>query len=68
MKTINEFLAVATFLGDNMTEEQSTQLMDQAKHALSIAEIETLSQHCPGSSFYTRLTEYNAEMGGLSRY
>lgn len=67
MKTLKEFIAVAEFLGDAMTDEQANRLLDEAKQELSIAQIETLCQYCTGP-FYTALTEYDGEMGGLSRY
>lgn len=67
MKDLKYFLSVISFLEDEMTEEQATRLMDEAKDHLSISDIEILAQNCSGE-FYTQVDMYNAEMGGLSRY
>lgn len=67
MKNINELIAIADFLGDEMTEEQSIRLMDDAR-SLSIADRERLLNALPGGPLYTEMSMHNAEMGGLSRY
>ena len=67
MKTVNELLAIAEFLGDEMTADQASQLMDEARH-LSIADRERLLAYCPGTDFYTELSMHDAELGGLHRY
>jgi len=64
---LRDFINIANFLGEEMTEEQATRLMDEAKDHLSISDIEILAQNCSGE-FYTQVDMYNAEMGGLSRY
>ena len=68
MKTLQDFLNLADFLGDEMTEKQAIRFMDQAKECLSLSEIEVLLEKLPGSALYTEVSIYNAEMGGLSRY
>jgi hypothetical protein len=64
---INELLAVAEFLGPDMTEAQSLRLMDAARE-LSVANRELLLEALPGGALYTQLSMHNGEMGGLSRY
>lgn len=67
MKTLQDFINVAEFLGDEMTEEQASRLFDQAKNELSITDIKKLHDNV-GGLLYRELSQYNAEMGGLSRY
>lgn len=67
MKTINELLAISEFLGDEMTEEQSKRLMDQARE-LSIYDKERLYDALNGGSLFTEMSMYNGEMGGLHNY
>lgn len=67
-KTLNEFLAIANFLGDDMTDEQASQLMSDAKRELSIAEMEVFMVNVESGSMYYELSVYDAEMGGLGRY
>ena len=64
---LQKYIYAASFLGDDMTEEQATKLMDDAKQELSIEEIQILMQNV-GGAFYGELSQYNAEMGGLGRY
>jgi hypothetical protein len=69
MKSLSEFIAIAEFLGEDMSEEQTTRLMDEAKSELSHADIEKLSGHVTGP-LYTDLSEYYGECGvipGFSR-
>jgi len=68
MKDLKYFLSVISFLEDEMTEEQASKLMDEAKDNLSISDIEYLCSICPSNEMYTQLDMYNAEMGGLNRY
>lgn len=68
MKDLRYFLNVISFLEDDMTDDLAIKLMDEAKDNLSLSEIEYLCSICPGNDFYTKLSEYDAEMGGLSRY
>lgn len=68
MKKLQDFLNLADFLGDEMTDQQASRFMDEAKQCLSIAEIEVLLEALPGTSLYTEVSQYDAEMGGLSRY
>ena len=63
-----ELLAIANFLGEEMTEEQSVRLMDEAKNDLSISEIEQLYMELEGGPLFTEVSMYDGEMGGLSRY
>jgi len=68
MKNLNDFLNVAEFLGNEMTEDQASRLAEEAKIVLSIGEIETLLRNLFGGPLYGELSKYDAEMGGLSRY
>lgn len=63
----NELIAIAEFLGDDMTDEQATRLMDGARE-LSIADRERLLNTLPGGPLYTEMSMHDGEMGGLSRY
>lgn len=65
--TANEMMAIVEFLGDDMTDEHATRLMDEARE-LSIADRERLLNTFPGGPLYTEMSMHNAEMGGLSRY
>jgi hypothetical protein len=65
--TKNEILAIAEFLGDSMTDDQASQLMDEARE-LSIADREDLLSALPGGPLYTEMSMHDAEMGGLSRW
>lgn len=66
MKTINELLAIADFLGDDITDEQAENLMDEARQ-LSISDRERIL-NVVGGKFYTQMSMHDGEMGGLSRY
>jgi hypothetical protein len=67
MKHLDRIIAIAEFLGDNITSEQSAQLMDEARQHLSIAEMEILKDHAQGD-LYTSVSMYEGEMGGFARY
>lgn len=67
-KNLGEFLAIANFLGDDMTEEQASVLMDEAKSKLSISDMEIFMANVDCGEMYYELSQYDAEMGGLSRY
>lgn len=67
MKTVNELLAIADFLGEEMTDEQSSRLMDESRQ-LSIVDSERLYSNLQGGNFYTQMSMHNGEMGGLCRY
>ena len=67
MRTVNEMAAIAEFLGNEMTSEQSTRLMDEARE-LSIVDREWLLNALPGGKLYTEMSMHNGEMGGLCRY
>ena len=67
MHTLDNLLAIADFLGDDMTEMQASELMDEARQ-LSIADREILLNSIPGNYFYTELSMHDGEMGGLDRY
>lgn len=67
MKTLKDFIVISEFLGSEMTEEQTTRLIDEAKQSLSISELEILTDNVSGS-LYTELSQHRAEMGGYSRY
>lgn len=66
--TLNQLLAIAEFLGDEMTDEQSVRLMDEAKSSLSLVEINELYAQLKGGPLFTEASMYNGEMGGLNRY
>lgn len=67
MMTLNVALGLADFLGPDMTDAQASNLMDQCKESLSIAEMQILKDTISGP-MYTQASMYDAEMGGLSRY
>lgn len=54
MKTVHELLAIADYLGDNMTDEQTIKLMDEAR-SLSIADSDLLFNKLTGGQFYTEM-------------
>lgn len=66
--TLDQYIAIIEFLNETMTEEQATDLMDRAKRDLAVVEIVHLLAIAPVGPFYTQLSMFNAEMGGLSRY
>lgn len=59
---LNDFINIANFLGDDMTEEECSKLMDKAKEELSSDELTTLSANV-GGDFYTSVRENMAERG-----
>lgn len=60
-----EVLAITEFLGDEITEEQVSRLMDEVRK-LSVSDREYLLCTVYGP-LYTELSMHNAEMGGLNR-
>ena len=69
--TIEEIIAIADFLGDDITEDQFWRLADEARK-LSIADRERLharlhARFC-GGPLYTEISMNRAEMGGYHRY
>lgn len=66
MKTTN-LVAIAEFLDDEMTDEQASRLMDEARQ-LSIADRKHLLNTLPGRPLYTEMSMHDGEMGGLCRY
>ena len=66
MKTVNELIAIAEFIGDEMTDAQAERLMDDVRE-LSLADREILLNALHGGPFYTEMSMHNGEMGGLSR-
>jgi len=66
MYTADQILAIVNFMGDTITREQSSDLMDEVRK-LSIADQEYVHTHAT-HELYTELSMHNAEMGGLSRY
>jgi hypothetical protein len=69
MSKLNEFLAIIAFIGDDMTEDQASRLMDKAKSELSIADRQRLlGRHDLPGNFYFEISQHDGEMGGLSRY
>lgn len=63
----DNLLAIADFLGANMSDSQATELLDAAR-LLSIADREWLLDNLAGGRLYTELSMHDGEMGGLSRY
>ena len=59
--------AIASFLGDDMTDEQAERLMDEARNC-STAELEWLRDVLPGGPLYTAISMHEGEMGGYGRY
>ena len=64
--TVQNILAIAEFLGDEMTDDQAIRMIDEIKK-LSIADREIIYQHIEGR-LYTEMSMHNAEMGGLHNY
>ena len=64
---LNSAIAIMNFLGNKMTEAQASELLNQMKGNVSIAEMEYFLQIATGPMF-AELSQYNAEMGGLGRY
>ena len=55
-------------LTDEQKKVMASELMDEAKECLSVAEIEVLSNEVDGGDFYTELSMYEGEIGGFSRH
>lgn len=68
MKTLNDFLNIVDFLGDDIRPDQALKLVEQAKKSLSIADIQILLDCVSVGAVYYELSRYDAEMGCLSRY
>ena len=66
--TTNELIAIANFLGDEITEVQVNRLMDEVRQSVSIADREVILSGLDGNGFYTALRENECELGGYSRY
>lgn len=67
MADAETLLAIAEFLGDEMTDEQASRLMDEARK-LSIADRERLLNQLHGGRLYTEMSMHNGEMYRLCRY
>lgn len=65
--TANEILAIAEFLGDEMSDAQAERLMDGCR-TLSMADREHVLGTVGGGKLHTELSMHAREMGGLSRY
>lgn len=63
---IENLIAIADFLGEEMTDLQTSRLMDESRR-LSIADRERLLSII-GGPLYTEISMHDAEMGSLSRY
>jgi hypothetical protein len=62
----NDFTTIVDFLGNNMTDEQATQLMDLAKHELGRDEIFSLGNYSAWNyqtPLHTLVSEYKGECG-----
>ena len=64
--TTNELIAIANFLGNNITLNQLDRLMDEARQ-LSIADRQVIISCLDGGKLYTALRENERELGGYSR-
>lgn len=64
---LKKFIYIDRLLGNAMTEEQAIKLMDDIRNELSIEDIQILKDNVSGP-LYSHLSEYDGEMGGLSRY
>jgi hypothetical protein len=60
-------MAIIDFLGDNMSDDQCSELMDRIKSNLSIVDRERLLNEAVGP-IYTDLSMMAGEMGGFGRY
>lgn len=60
---VKEVLAITEFLGDEITDEQVSRLMDEVRK-LSVSDREYLLGMVYGP-LYTELSMHNAEIGGL---
>ena len=60
--TRQEVMAIAEFLGDDMTDEQAVKLMDEVRR-LGEDDKYYLYDYLPGSKLYTLLSEHFGEMG-----
>lgn len=65
--TVEEILAIAEFLGDDINEDQFWRLSDEARK-LSISDRERLHARLNGGPLYTEVSMNRAEMGGYHRY
>lgn len=66
-KTVNEILAIAEFLGDEMSDAQAERLIEKCL-TLSIADREYVLAAANGGKLYTDLSMHNREMGRLYNY
>lgn len=64
---VEQILAITSFLGDDMTQEQSENLMDEVRQ-LSIADRERVLHSVDIGGLYTEMSMHDGEMGGLWRY
>ena len=60
--TLSQFLTIAGFLGDDITDEQASRLMNSARQSLSLAEIELCLEDIRCAGMYLHLSMYKAEM------
>lgn len=65
--TVEEILAIAEFLGDDINEDQFWRLSDEARK-LSIADREHLHARLCGGALFTEVSMNRYEMGGYHRY
>lgn len=65
--TADEILAIADFLGEEMTDAQAERLMDECRQ-LSMADRERLLATVEAGPLRGQLSAHAREMGGLSRY
>ena len=62
--TSNEIMAIAKFLGEDMTEEQATRIMDEAREMI-IEYLEDLLNEIHGCPIHTKLITQFGELGQL---
>ncbi len=65
--TTNELIAIANFLGDELTDDQADRLMNEVRQSVSIADREVVLSCLNGGKLYTALRENERELGGYSR-
>ena len=71
MSKLQHYQALLAFIAsENLSEDSLNRLFDEARAELSISEMDQLynSTGDMPSGFYTRLSQYDGEMGGLSRW
>lgn len=61
--TTNQLIAIANFLGEDITEDQVNRLMDEVRKSFSITDREDILSCLDGGPLYTALRENECELG-----